>query len=163
MIRVPQVRLIDDEGEQHGIVPTEQAGAMARERGLDLVEISPTANPPVCRIMDYGKFKYEQKKKASASKKKQHNVSVKEIRVRPKTGQNDIEVKMRRARGFLEDGDKVQITVLFRGREVVHKDLAIEKLHWLAQELQDVGKVERPPRMEGRRMHMIMSPTKKAR
>ena len=162
MIRVPEVRLIDVEGEPLGVVATDQARTMAREAGFDLVEISPTANPPVCRIMDYGKFKYEQKKKKGESKRKQHQIVIKELRIRPKTGEHDIEVKLRKAREFLEEGNKVSFLVLFRGREVVHGDIGISKLRRMAEELADVGKVERAPRMEGRRMMMLMSPTKKA-
>ena len=133
---------------------------MAREAELDLVEISPTASPPVCQIMDYGKYKYEQKKKKAESKKRQHNVNVKEVRVRPKTGSHDIAVKVKRAKSFLEAGDKVQLTVLFRGREVVHSNIGIQILGDIAQDLADIAKVERPPRLEGKRMHMILSPSK---
>jgi translation initiation factor IF-3 len=161
MIRVPEVRLVGVEGEPLGIVGSDQARTMAREAELDLVEISPTANPPVCRIMDYGKFKYEQKKKASESKKKQHTMTVKEVRVRPKTGQHDIDVKVKRAREFLEEGDKVQLTVLFKGREVVHSHIGIAILNEIAKTLTEVAKVERPPRLEGKRMHMILSPIKR--
>ena len=143
------------------MVRTDEAGAMARERGLDLVEISPTADPPVCRIMDYGKFKYEQKKKNAESKKKQHNVQVKELRVRPKTGVHDIEVKLRKAREFLEEGDKVTLFVFFRGREVVHSNIGLGILRDMAEKLADVGKVERTPRMEGKRMHMTLAPVGK--
>ena len=133
---------------------------MAREAELDLVEISPTASPPVCQIMDYGKYKYEQKKKKAESKKRQHNVNVKEVRVRPKTGSHDIAVKVKRAKSFLESGDKVQLTVLFRGREVVHSNIGIKILEDIARDLADIAKVERPPRLEGKRMHMILSPSK---
>jgi translation initiation factor IF-3 len=158
---VPQVRLIDAEGEQAGVVTADRAREMAREAGLDLVEISPTADPPVCRIMDYGKFKYEQKKKANESKKRQHTFQVKEVRVRPKTGDHDIDVKVKAARKFLEHGDKVQVTVLFRGREIVHSTIGIEILNEIATSLQDISKVERPPRMENKRMHMILTPIRR--
>lgn len=161
LIRVPQVRLIDAEGEQAGVVTADRAREMAREAGLDLVEISPTADPPVCRIMDYGKFKYEQKKKANESKKRQHTFQVKEVRVRPKTGDHDIDVKVKAARKFLEHGDKVQVTVLFRGREIVHSTIGIEILNEIATSLQDISKVERPPRMENKRMHMILTPIRR--
>ena len=157
---MPKVRLIDDEGGQMGVVTTQEAKKMAYEKGLDLVEISPTAVPPVCKIMDYGKFKYEDKKKAE-SRKKQHQASVKELRVRPNTGEHDIEVKLKKAREFLEDGDKVSITVRFRGREVVHSMIGVEILKKMAEALGDIGKVERPPRLEGKRMNMILSPAKK--
>jgi translation initiation factor IF-3 len=153
--------LIDAEGEQAGVVSADRAREMAREAGLDLVEISPTADPPVCRIMDYGKFKYEQKKKANESKKRQHTFQVKEVRVRPKTGDHDIDVKVKAARKFLEHGDKVQVTVLFRGREIVHSTIGIEILNEIAADLQDICKVERPPRMENKRMHMILTPIRR--
>ena len=161
MIRIPRIRLIDAEGEPVGVVSTDRAREMAREAGLDLVEISPTADPPVCRIMDYGKFKYEQKKKAAESKKRQHTFQVKEVRVRPKTGAHDIDVKVRAARKFLENGDKVQLTVLFRGREIVHSDIGMEILHRIAADLQDVAKIERSPHIDRKRMHMILAPIKR--
>jgi len=158
LIRIPEVRLIDHEGNQAGLVATDKARSMAREVGLDLVEISPTAKPPVCKIMDYGRFKYEQKKKNQESKKRQHNFQVKELRVRPKTGSHDIDVRLRKAREFLENGDKVQLMVFFRGREVVHHDIGMEILRDMAEKLADVGKVERPPRLEGKRMQMVLVP-----
>lgn len=161
MIRVPEVRLIDEEGNQLGVVRTEDALTMARERTLDLVEISASARPPVCRLMDYGKFKYEQKKKKNEAKKKMHQVQVKEVRVRPKTGTHDIEVKLRKAREFLEEGDKVNFVVLFKGREIVHAEIGTRILAELADLLQDVGRVERPPRLEGKRMFMTMIPSRK--
>ncbi len=161
MIRVPEVRLIDENNEQLGVVATDQARTMARERGLDLVEISPTAVPPVCRIMDYGKFKYEQKKKANESKKKQHNIQVKELRVRPRTGEHDIDVRLKQARQFLEEGDKVSLSVQFRGREVVHAEIGLDVLRRMAVDLKDVSKVEREPRLEGKRMTMILTPSKR--
>jgi translation initiation factor IF-3 len=158
MIRVPEVRLIDENNEQLGVIATDQARTMARERGYDLVEISPTAVPPVCRIMDYGKFKYEQKKKASESKKKQHVITVKELRVRPRTGDHDVEVRLRQARNFLTEGNKVSVTVLFRGREVVHAELGLDLLNKISEALKDISRVERPPRLEGKRMSMVLSP-----
>lgn len=158
MIRIPEVRLIDHEGNQAGVVPTDKARTMAREVGMDLVEISPTAKPPVCKIMDYGRFKYEQKKKNNESRKRQHNFQVKELRVRPKTGQHDIDVRLRKAREFLEAGDKVQLMVFFKGREVVHNGIGLEILRDMAEKLADVGKVERPPRLEGKRMQMVLVP-----
>ena len=159
-IRVPEVRLIGPGGEQVGIVRIEDALRVAADADLDLVEVAPNARPPVCKIMDYGKYKYEQKKKKAESKKRQHNVNVKEVRVRPKTGSHDIAVKVKRAKSFLEAGDKVQLTVLFRGREVVHSNIGIQILGDIAQDLADIAKVERPPRLEGKRMHMILSPSK---
>jgi len=160
-IRTPQVRVIDDEDNQCGVMTTLDAKRLAAEKGLDLVEISPTAVPPVCRIMDYGKFKYEDKKKKAESRKKQHQASVKELRVRPNTGEHDIEVKLKKAREFLEAGDKVSITVRFRGREIVHAALGQDILKRIADELIELGKVERPPRMEGRRLNMVLCPIKK--
>ena len=161
-IRVPNVRLIDAEGNQAGVVSTLDAKKMAQESGLDLVEISPTAVPPVCRIMDYGRFKYQNKKKKAESRKKQHQAAVKELRVRPNTGEHDIEVKLRKAREFLLAGDKVSITVRFRGREIIHAEIGKKILQRMADELEELGKVERPPRIEGRRMNIILAPTKKA-
>ena len=140
-----------------GVVPTAEALERARAADLDLVEVAPTAKPPVCRIMDYGKYKYEQKKKEQASKKKQHQSQVKEVRVRPKIAEHDIQVKVRKARKFLEDGDKVQINCLFRGREMAHKEVALQVMNHVFEYLQDIARVEREPHMEGRRMVMLVS------
>lgn len=156
-IRVKQVRLVDDEGNMKGIVEINDALAMAAEKGLDLVEIAPDQRPPVCRLMDFGKFKYEQKKKEQASRRKQHHVQVKEVRVRPKIAEHDIEVKVKKAREFLEEGDKVQINCLFRGREMMHKDLGIKVMRDVYQRLQDIAKVEREPQEEGRRLVMLIT------
>ncbi|MFO1052075.1 MAG: translation initiation factor IF-3 [Planctomycetota bacterium] len=156
-IRVKQVRLVDDEGNMKGIVEINDALAMAAEKGLDLVEIAPDQRPPVCRLMDFGKFKYEQKKKEQASRRKQHHVQVKEVRVRPKIAEHDIEVKVKKAREFLEEGDKVQINCLFRGREMMHKDLGIKIMRDVYQRLQDIAKVEREPQEEGRRLVMLIT------
>ena len=155
-IRISPVRLIGPEGEQLGIVPTAQALEMAREAGLDLVEVAAQERPPVCKIMDFGKFKYSQKKRAS--KQKQHQVQVKEIRVRPKTGDHDIEVKVKRAREFLEHKDKVLVNVLFRGRELAHIDEGRKVMNEVLQALEDVAKVEKNPSMEGKRMTAIVAP-----
>lgn len=155
---MPKVRLIDEEGNQLGVVATEEARRMAYDKDLDLVEISATASPPVCKIMDYGRFKYEDKKRKAESRKKQHQATVKELRVRPNTGEHDIGVKLRKAREFLEDGNKVSIHVRFRGREVVHADIGMEILKRMAQELADVSKIERPPRLDGKRMTMVLTP-----
>ena len=144
------------EGEQLGIVPTSQALEKAREAGLDLVEVAADERPPVCKIMDFGKFKYSQKKRAS--KQKQHQVQVKEIRVRPKTGDHDIEVKVKRAREFLEHKDKVQVNVLFRGRELAHIDEGRKVMDEVLQALEDVAKVEKIPSMEGKKMTAIVAP-----
>lgn len=131
---------------------------MAREVGLDVVEVAPTSDPPVCRLMDYGKWKYDQKKKAHKAKVKQHHVVLKEIRLRPKTDAHDRQFKLKKAREFLSDGDKVQFTMLFRGREMMHLDLAMEKFNSIVAELSNLGKVEMAPKKLGRRMTMIMAP-----
>jgi translation initiation factor IF-3 len=159
-IRVPQVRLINEENEQLGIVATRDALMMARDVGLDLVEVAPQSKPPVCRLMDYGKFKYDQKKKAHKAKVKQHAAILKEVRLRPKTDAHDRDFKLKQARGFLEKGDKVQFTMLFRGREMIHMDRAQEMFVALAQELLDVARVESEPRRMGRRMTMVVTPDK---
>ncbi|MBK8976910.1 MAG: translation initiation factor IF-3 [Planctomycetes bacterium] len=156
-IRVKQVRVIDDEGQMLGVMETADALAIASRKGLDLVEIAADQRPPVCRILDFGKYKYEQKKKERASKKKQHQVEVKEVRVRPKIAEHDIQVKVRRARKFLEDGDKVQIACLFRGREMAHKDIGIQVMKNVFSHLEDIAKVEREPHLEGRRMVMLVT------
>ena len=157
MIKIPRVLVVDEDGTQLGVLETSEALAIAEEKGLDLVEVAPTARPPVCRIMDYGKYKYEQKKKEQASKKKQHQSQVKEVRVRPKIAEHDIQVKVRKARKFLEDGDKVQINCLFRGREMAHKEVALQVMKHVFEYLQDIARVERDPHMEGRRMVMLVS------
>ena len=158
MIRISPLRVIGADGEQVGVVARDQALDMARQLGLDLVEISPTASPPVCKIMDYGRFKYEQKKKAQKAKSKQHTIQVKEIRIRPKTDTHDLETKVNRARKFLEGGDKVQFTVIFRGREVTHPQIPLAMLKTIVEEFGDLCKVERHPKIEGRRMTMIVAP-----
>lgn len=141
-----------------GIIPREEALSLASEAGLDLVEVAPDVRPPVCRIMDYGKFKYEQQKKKKESHK-HHQVQLKEIRLRPKTGTHDIDVKVKRARGFLEHKDKVKINILFRGRENAHHDVGREILQTIIEDLNDVAKVEKPPGMEsGRMMSAILAP-----
>lgn len=155
-IRIKQIRVIDDEGQALGVLETVDAQAIANRKGLDLVEIAPNQRPPVCKIMDFGKYKYETKKKEQASKKKQHNVQVKEVRVRPKIAEHDIQVKVKRARGFFENGDKVQVVCLLRGREMMHKDNARAVCDYVFEQLADVAKVEREPRMEGRRMIMLL-------
>jgi translation initiation factor IF-3 len=150
--------LIGHEGEQLGVMPPEEAIALAREVGLDLVEVAPGASPPVCRIMDYGRYKYEQKKKAGKSKG--HSASLKEIKMRPRTDQHDLEFKLKNARKFLMDGDKVKITVMFRGREIVHRDLGHQQLRVVQKLLGNLAAVENPPRMEGRFLSMIMVPNR---
>ena len=156
-IRVRQVRCIDDTGNQLGVIETADALALAKRKGLDLVEIAADQRPPVCRIMDHGRFKYEQKKKEQASKRKQHQAQVKEVRVRPKIADHDIQVKARKARKFLEDGDKVQIHCLFRGREMVHQDVGEKAIMAVFVKLEDIAKIERRPQLEGRRLVMLVT------
>ncbi len=158
-IRVPFVRLINEKQEQVGVVDTTKALEMAKTLGMDLVEVAPDAQPPVCKIMDYGRFRYEKQKREAESKKKQHKVQWKEIRLRPKIDKHDLETKLRRAKGFLEKDMKLQIVMLFRGRELAHKPLARQILLDFVDELGTV-KVEQHPKMEGRRMSMIVSPAK---
>jgi len=153
--------VIGSEGEQVGVLPLAQAIAEAEEKGLDLVMMSPNADPPVCKVMDYGKFKYEQSKKANLARKKQHIVQTKEVKVRASTDQNDMDIKMRRARKFLEEGNKVKISMRFRGREMVYASRGVEHLKKIAEDLKDLGKVENMPNMEGRQMIMVIGPLKK--
>lgn len=160
-IRVPQVRLIDEKGNQVGIVATQEALSMARSRGLDLMEVAPNSRPPVCKILDYGKFKYEKKKKDHAAKKKQTVVKIKEVQIRPNTETHDLEYKSRNIRAFLEEGDKAKISMLFRGREITHSDLGFKLMNELAQKMVDVSIVESRPAMEGRKLIMILAPVKK--
>ncbi|MGM0812892.1 MAG: translation initiation factor IF-3 [Pseudomonadota bacterium] len=157
----PTVRLIDAEGENRGIVNTEEALRTAVDQGLDLVEISPNADPPVCRIMDYGKFKFEQAKKAQAAKKNQKQVQVKEVKFRPGTDEADYDVKLRNLKRFLEAGDKGKVTIRFRGREMRHQELGGELLDRIEADLADIAVVEQRPKMEGRQMVMVMSGKKK--
>lgn len=157
-IRISPVRLVDEEGEQVGIVSIEDARNAAEQRGLDLVEVAPQARPPVVRIMDYGKYKYEQARKARESKKKQHQVKVKEIKLRPKIEEHDINFKAGHARRFLGEGNKVKLTMRFRGREMTHTELGQEVLEQFFDMISDVGQVEEEPRMEGRNMTMVLAP-----
>jgi len=161
-IRVDEVRVIAADGEQVGVLPTRQAIAMAEEDGLDLVEVSPTAKPPVCRIMDYGKYRYEQSKKQNEARKKQSVVEVKEIKLRPKTEKHDLDFKIRNIRKFLDQNNKVKVTLRFRGREIVYADtLGREVLEKIANELEDVATVVQQPGMEGRQLVMMVAPKKK--
>ena len=160
MIRARELRVIGADGEQLGILQRNEALALAREAGLDLVEVAATSEPPVCRIMDYGKFKYEQQKKKQEAKKRQTVVQIKEIKVRPKTDDHDYETKLRHIRRFLEDGDRCKITVFFRGREIVHKDRGLAILERVVQDLAEVAKVEQEPRAEGRTLQMLLVPKK---
>ena len=159
-IRAPKVRLIGVDGSQLGIYGNADAQRIAEDQNLDLVEIAPNAEPPVCRIMDYGKFKYEQQKKKQEAKKRQSVVQIKEIKVRPKTDDHDYETKLRHIRRFLEDGDRCKVTVFFRGREIVHKDRGISILERVVQDLADVAKVDQEPRAEGRTLQMLLVPKK---
>lgn len=157
-IRVREVRLITQDNENKGVVPTREALAMATEAGLDLVEVAPNATPPVCRIMDYGKFLYEKRKRERTAKSQQKQIEVKEIQVRPKTDDHHMGFKMRDARRWLEDGMKVKVRIKFRGREIQYPDLARARLQEVAKELEDVAIIEQTPDMEGRSMLLILAP-----
>jgi len=158
MIRRAEVRVINPDGQQLGIYPIRQAITIAEEAGLDLVEINPRAEPPVCRIMDFGKFKYEQKKQANAAKKKQKVIEVKEIKFRPKTDSHDFDFKMKHVKRFIEEGNKAKITIRFRGREMAHPEVAARLLDRVVEEVKDMVVVEQSYRMEGRTMTMILAP-----
>lgn len=157
-IRVPQVRLIDEEGGQVGVISTQDALMMAEERGLDLVEVAPNSDPPVCRLMDYGKFLYEQNKKAREARKNQKIVEVKEVQIRPSTDDHDIEVKSNRAREFLAEGHKVKFNMRFRGRQLAHQDIGVQMLEEIAEKMRDIAVVEVRPTSEGRTITMIVAP-----
>jgi translation initiation factor IF-3 len=157
-IRVPEVRLIGADGQQVGVMPTREALAHAAEAHLDLVEVAPQASPPVCRIMDYGKFKYQQSKKQQEARRKATTIQVKEVKVRPKIEEHDMGFKLRNARRFLGEGDKVKISVIFRGREIAHTDRGFRILARMAEALADVGNVEQNPKLEGRNLSMIVTP-----
>lgn len=159
-IRAPRVLLIDEEGNKLGQFQPSDALSLAKERGLDLVEVAPNARPPVCRIADYGRMRYERSKAQAAARKRQNNMQLKELKVRPKTDDHDMNVKIRRARSFLEDGNKVKIKVWFRGREHAHHDIGADQCLRIADAVKDVGKIEQRPRMDGRNMTMIMVPLK---
>ncbi|MBI4520191.1 MAG: translation initiation factor IF-3 [Gemmatimonadetes bacterium] len=159
-IRISPVRLIDDEGVQVGIVDIETALNSATQRGLDLVEVAPDARPPVVRIMDYGKYKYEQARKAREARKKQHQIHIKEVKFRPGIEEHDFEFKCRHARRFLEEGNKVKVTVMFRGRQMAHPEFGVEVLERVAEVLDDVGKVEAAAAMDGRNLTLVMAPRK---
>lgn len=158
LIRVPEIRLIDENGDNHGVVTPAHAISMAEEVGLDVVEISPNASPPVCKIMDLGKFKYESQKKAAEAKKKQKVIEVKEVKFRPNIDTHDYDVKMRSVNKFLEGGDKVKVTLRFRGREMAHQEIGRELLKRIATDIEEVAKIESMPKMEGRQMIMVVSP-----
>lgn len=157
-IRVKEVRVIDPDGNQIGILPIREALAAANQVGLDLVEVSPMAKPPVCKIMDYGRYKYEQTKKQQEAKKRQTTFQLKEIKVRPKTGEHDLQTKLGHIKKFLERKDKVKVTVMFRGREIALADRGRELLRQIATEVQDIAAVEQEPKFEGRTIIMVLSP-----
>jgi translation initiation factor IF-3 len=157
-INVRSVRLVDAAGEMVGVVSIRDALIAAEEAGLDLVEVSPNADPPVCKILDYGKFKYEAQKRANEARKKQKIIEVKEIKMRPNIDDNDYDVKMRSARRFLEEGDKVKVTMRFRGREMAHQDLGMNVLIKVRDDLVELAKVEQMPKLEGRQMIMVLAP-----
>lgn len=159
-IRAPEIRLIGAEGENVGVITPEKAMVLAEQAGLDLVEISPNAAPPVCKIMDFGKYKYETQKKESEARKKQHVIEIKEIKFRPNTDTHDYDVKMRSVFKFLEGGDKVKVTLRFRGREMAHLELGRKLLERVAEDVTEHGKVEAIPRLEGRQMVMMINPTR---
>jgi len=153
-----EVRLVDSEGEMVGVVELDKALDMAEEAGLDLVEVSPNAEPPVCKILDYGKYKYEQQKKANEARKKQRTVDVKEVKLSPRIEKNDYDVKMRNAVRFLENGDKVKVTMRFRGREMAHQDIGWDLFAKTQEDLSELANVELEPKFEGRQMIMILGP-----
>lgn len=155
---MPNVRVIDAEGEMLGVMPIHDALERAAEAGLDLVEVSPTADPPVCKVLDYGKYKYQSQKKASEARKKQKTVDVKEIKMRPGIEPHDYEVKLRAINKFLDEGDKVKVTIRFRGREFLHQELGMNVLHRVRNEVDEKAKVESYPKMEGRQMIMVIAP-----
>jgi len=157
-IRISPVRVISAEGVQLGIMPVDEALAAAESQGLDLVEVAPNARPPVVRIMDYGKYKYEQARKAREARKKQHQIQIKEVKFRPGIDEHDFEFKIRHARRFLEEGNKVKATMMFRGRQMAHPEIGRDVLIRVARALEDVGRVESEPLLEGRNMTMILAP-----
>jgi|TARA_R110002072_G_scaffold4093_7_gene28931 translation initiation factor IF-3 len=158
LITSREVRLVDENGENVGVVSTFDALKRAEDTGLDLVEISPTANPPVAKILDYGRFKYEAQKRANEARKKQKTIDVKEVKMRPNIDTHDYDVKLRALNKFIEEGDKVKVTLRFRGREMAHQDLGLKLLHRVRDEVADVTKVEHAPKLEGRQMIMVLSP-----
>lgn len=160
-IRVPRVLVIDEEGKKLGEFMTRDAVQLAQDRGLDLIEVAPQARPPVCKIGDYGQLKYERKKKAAQARKNQIQVQLKEVKVRPKTDDHDMGVKVRHARRFLEEGNKVKVTVRFRGRELAHRNIGAEQCLRIAEACEDLGSIESQPRMDGRQMFMVLAPHKR--
>lgn len=159
-IRISPVRVISPEGNQLGIMPIEEAMTLAEEEGLDLVEVAPNARPPVCRIMDYGKYKYEEARRQRQARKRQHQILVKEVKFRPGIEDHDFDFKVRHARRFLEEGNKVKATMMFRGRQMAHPELGRDVLARVAEAVDDVGRIESEPLLEGRNMTMILAPRK---
>ena len=157
-IRAPQVRLIDQDGEMQGVMSAREACSGRRRVGLDLLEISPNADPPVVKILDFGKYKYELQKKRNEAKKKQKVIEIKEIKVRPNIDENDYQVKMRAMKSFIEEGDKVKVTLRFRGREMAHQEIGVRVLERIKNEMDPTSKVEQMPRMENRQMVMVLTP-----
>lgn len=155
---MPSVRLVDQNGEMIGVVPIRQALSMAEEAGLDLVEVAAQAAPPVCKILDYGKFKYAEQKRRAEARKRQKVTEVKEIKMRPNIDRNDYDVKMRNVLRFLQEGDKVKVTMRFRGREMVHQEIGMNVLMRVRKDLEEIAKVEQMPHLEGRQMTMVMAP-----
>jgi translation initiation factor IF-3 len=162
-IRVAQVRLIDDQGNQVGVVPTAEALRMAKDKGLDLMEVASGASPPVCKIVDYGKFKYEKKKKEAQARKNQVIVKVKEIQLRPTTDAHDLDYKIRNAREFLLEGDKAKIVITFRGREITHTQPGFKMMASIVDQLKDVGVIDSPAKLEGKKLMLILSPNSTAK
>ena len=160
MIEAPEVRLVGADGEMLGVVTLEKALAEADAAGLDLVEVSPNSEPPVCKVLDYGKFKYEDQKRKAEARKKQKTIDVKEIKMRPGIDAHDYDVKMRAMRRFLDEGDKVKVTLRFRGREMAHQELGLKVLHRVRDDIEELGKIELLPKMEGRQMIMVAGPVK---
>ncbi len=161
-IRAREVRVIDDDGSQLGIMPLQEALRICEDKGLDLVEVASTSRPPVCRVMDYGKYKYNQKKKQQGAKRKQAGQQMKEVKLRPKTEEHDYNFKLKHIMRFLSDGNKAKVTVRFRGREMAHRDLGFEMLERIIQDAGDLAVVASAPTMEGRLMYMVLAPSPKA-
>lgn len=159
-INAPEVRLVSEDGEQLGIVALRAAFDIAEEAGLDLVEIAPMAEPPVCKVMDYGKFKYQEQKKAHEARAKQKQVQVKEVKLRPGTDENDYQIKLRNLKRFLGEGDKAKVTLRFRGREMAHQEIGMRQLERIRTDLEEIAMVEQMPKMEGRQMVMVIAPKK---
>ena len=156
-INAPQLRVVGPEGEQLGILSIEEALERAQEFGLDLLEVAPNADPPVCKVMDYGKFRYQQQKRAHEAKKKQTVIQVKEVKVRPKIDEHDYQFKLKHVKRFLDGGDKAKVSVMFRGREIVHRDLGRKLLDRFIEDTKEIGEIESMPKMEGRNMTMVLT------